>query len=266
MPNVDSETERRLAEALPDHPFTFGARCLLLRGLAKAWVRGVPERFEAVVVQSPCLPKEPMAFGSDPEAIWSLLQEVPGWECVELSVETAPALKAVLERELGLAARLYDDVFYVLEQAAIRHEHPSVRRLNEDDADLVDRAPSVLHPAGFSSTVAALTGGVAAGGIVDGNLVSIISMTVSSEEFADIGGHTLERWRNRGLASAAAYIVARELQTRGFRPVWSTGEDNVRSQRVAEKLGFREFGRTAYVIVSALQGSGGFRPSVPKPA
>jgi hypothetical protein len=201
-----------------------------------------------------------MAFGKDPEAIWSLLREIPGWDCVNLAAELAPAMQTLVERELGVPARLYGDVYYILDQDAIRHDHPAVRRLGGDDAELVDRAPPALRTVGYSSTVAALTGGVAAGGIVDGNLVSIISMSTSSERFADIGGHTLEPWRNQGMGSAATYLVAREVQARGFQPVWSTGEDNYRSQRVAEKVGFREFGRQVYVIVPSLKAAGGFRP------
>jgi len=34
-------------------------------------------------------------------------------------------------------------------------------------------------------------------------------------------------------------------------PVWSTGEDNVASLRVARKLGFEEVGRRTYVILIA---------------
>jgi hypothetical protein len=263
---LDSLDGRALGETLPDHPFTFGARCLLMRGLARAWVRGSLPRFEAAVLQAPWVPNEPIALGTDPEGIWSLLREIPGWDSVNLSFDLAGPLRAILERELGVPARIYDDVYFLLDRDPIPHHHPAVRRLTEDDVDLVDRAPPALRTTGYTSTVAALTGGVAAGGIADGNLVALISMSTSSERYADIGGHTLEPWRNQGMGSAAAFLVAREVQSRGFTPVWSTGEDNYRSQRVAQKVGFREFGREAYVIVPTLQRSGGFRPSNSTPA
>jgi hypothetical protein len=258
---LDALEARVLADTLPDHPFTFGARCLLMRGLARAWVRGPIAQFEAAVLQVPWVPREPIALGTDPEQIWHLLREIPGWDCVNLSVDLVGPVQKVLERELRVSTRIYGDVYYVLDRAAIPHHHAAVRRLTGDDADLVDRAPAALHPAGYASTVAALTGGVAAGGIAEGNLVALISMTTSSELYADIGGHTLEPWRNQGMGSAAAYLVASEVQSRGFTPVWSTGEDNLRSQRVAQKIGFREFGREAYVVVPSLQATGGFRPS-----
>jgi RimJ/RimL family protein N-acetyltransferase len=263
MEAADRSAAEEFAESLPDHPFSFGAGCVIRRGVGKVWIRGAASHPSAAVVVASSLPAEPMAFGSDPQEIWTLLAEIPNWECVNLSREVAPALAGVLERELGSPTRLYDDVYFVLDRPAVPQHHPSVRRLTEDDLAMVERAPVPLQPMGFDSVLAALSGGVVAGGVVDGELVSTISMTVSSRDYADVGGHTLEAWRNRGLASAAAYLVAQEVAARGMTPVWSTGEENVRSQRVAEKLGFREFGRQAYVVVPNLQISRGFRPEDP---
>lgn len=256
---LDAPEARSLGESLPDHPFTFGARCLLLRGLAKAWISGPLPKFQAAVLQAPWVPNEPIVLGTDPEEIWSLLRRISGWDCVSLSSDLAVPVQRVLERELGAPTRIYGDVFYLLDRTPVPHHHPFVRLLAEQDVDLVDHASPVLRTAGYSSTVAALTGGVAAGAIVEGNLVSLVSMTTSSELYADLGAQTLESWRNQGMATAEAYLVAREVQARGFTPVWSTGEDNHGSQRVAQKVGFHEFGRGAYVIVPSLQRAGGFR-------
>ena len=256
---LDALSARSLGEALPDHPFTFGARCLLMRGLATAWVSGPIPGFRAAVVQAPWIPREPIALGTDPEEVWNLLRRVSGWDCVNLPMELAGPLQRVLERELGLPTRIYEDVYYVLDRAPVPHHHPAVRFLTEQDLELVDRAPPALQPVGYASTLAALSGGVAAGGIADGDLVAVVWMSTSSEQYADLGSHTLEPWRNRGMGTAAAYLVAREVQHRGFTPVWSTGEENFRSQHVAQKVGFHEYGREAYVIVPGLQSSGGFR-------
>ena len=68
---------------------------------------------------------------------------------------------------------------------------------------------------------------------------------------ADIGVATLEGWCGRNFASAAAALVAQQVQATGRTPVWSTGEDNLASQRVAQKLGFAEVGRRTYAIVEA---------------
>ena len=142
----------------------------------------------------------------------------------------------------------------------MRHDLPAVRCLSVDALGFLVRAPGALRPVGYLSLLASLTGGVSAGAIPQEELVGTVSMTVSSENFADLGAHFLEPWRGRGLGTAATSLVAREVQERGLVPVWSTGEDNQRSRRVAEKVGFREVGRKVYVVFPSLQGSGGFRP------
>jgi FR47-like protein len=250
MEPVDGAVAEEFAASLPDHPLTFGPRSLLQRGLGKAWLRGPPSQPTAAVVVAPWMPTEPMAFGTDAEAISALLRELPAWECVDVASEMAPRLAGVIERDLRTTTSLLDDVYFVLDHPPIPHLHPSVRRLTEDDLETIDRAPEPLRPVGFLSTLAALSGGVVAGGIVDGSLVSSVAMTVSSERYADLAAHTLEPFRNRGMGSAAAYLVAQEVYSRGMTPVWSTGADNLRSQRVAERLGFREFGRETYVILA----------------
>ena len=65
--------------------------------------------------------------------------------------------------------------------------------------------------------------------------------------FGDIGVATDEPWRGMGFASSAASIVAHLIQERGRTPVWSAGEGNVASLRVAAKLGFMEVSRRVYL-------------------
>lgn len=48
-----------------------------------------------------------------------------------------------------------------------------------------------------------------------------------------------------------AAIVCRWVQDSGRVPVWSCGEDNLASLRVAQKLGFREVSRRVYLIPEA---------------
>jgi len=257
MEPADEAAAEEFARSLPDHPFSFEARCLLQRGLGRAYLLGSPSDPSAAVVLDPWLPTEPMGFGSDPEAIWTVLREIPGWNCVSVPSEVAPGLAGAIQRDLGSRTELYDDVYFLLENPPKRFAHPSVRRLTEDDLALVEEAPLALRPEGFLSTLAALTGGVAAGGVVKGELVASVSMSSSSEEYANMVAHTLEPWRNQGLGTAAGCLVAQELISRDLTPVWSTGEDNRRSRRVAEKLGFHEFGRKKYVIVPSRRSDSG---------
>ncbi len=268
MKPIDAETARVVAESLPDDPFTFGTRCLLFRGTGEAWLSGPPSRFHATVVRDPWQPNEPTVWGSEPAVIWELLREIPGWDCVNCSRELAPAIQELVEGELATSARVMDDIYFVLERPAPTFGHPHVRRLSEDDLEMVERAPSALHPPGYDSTLAALSGGIVVGVIADRELVGTVSMTASSETFANLGAYLLAGWRGRGLGTVAAALAAREVQSRCLQPVWSTGEENEPSQRLARKIGFQEYGRRAYVIVPELQRTGGYRPgtSVSRPS
>lgn len=258
---IDREAETVLAERLADRPTTFGARCVLMRHVGAAWVRGPLEAPRAVIVRDRWAADEPDVLGDDPEEIWKLLRELPGWRGVHCTTELARGLAPVLERELGRPIELRDDIYHTLEGPATRYPHPDVRRLTEDDAELIERSPPELSPIGFDSTLAALSGGVVAGAVVGGQLRARTSMTLSSEGHADIGSHTLVGWRGRGYASAALSLVASEVRGRGLLPVWSCGGDDLASRRVAFKVGFRECGRRAYVVVPAFEDTAGLRPA-----
>ena len=78
--------------------------------------------------------------------------------------------------------------------------------------------------------------------------LAIAFTSARTARHADIGVATLEPWRGRGFATAAASLVAGAIQADGQTPVWSTGEGNLASLRVAAKIGFVEVGRRTYVI------------------
>ncbi len=85
-------------------------------------------------------------------------------------------------------------------------------------------------------------------GMPDGRIVSTAQTAAITNGYADIGVATDEKWRGRGFATAAASIVARRIHETGRTPVWSCGEDNLASLRVAQKLGFEEVSRLTYVF------------------
>ena len=96
-----------------------------------------------------------------------------------------------------------------------------------------------------------LAEGIVAGAVLSGGLVAIASTSAITDRHADIGVSTLEPWRGRGLATAAASAVACGLQETGRTPVWSAGEDNHASLRVAAKVGFRGTARRVYINTSS---------------
>ena len=194
-------------------------------------------------------PGEPVGFGDDATALWDLLQSVDGWFCVEVMPACAAALGPLIAAQTGRRVRYYGDIYYALAIPAAPIRDDAVRLLTVADLSLLDAAPREIQGAGFGGTRALLEEGVVAGAIVDGALVAIAHTSALTPRHADIGVATLGGWRGRGFATAAAALVAERVQARGRTPVWSTGEDNVASQRVAQKLGFAEVGRRMYVIV-----------------
>ena len=237
-----------LAEALGDTPETVIWVHLLRRGLCDAYVVGDPGRFEAAVIQAHEFPTEPVGFGDDPEALWSLLKTLHGWECLNVSQECAPELAEIMSRALGVPARLYGDVYHVLSKPASDLRNPVVRELTVADVGLLESAQPDVRGGGFGSARALLEEGFVAAAVVAGNVVSIAFTYARTERHAEIGAATLEPWRNRGFAGAAASLVARQVQEAGQIPVWSAGEDNWASLRVAEKVGFEEVSQRVYLI------------------
>jgi predicted GNAT family acetyltransferase len=113
----------------------------------------------------------------------------------------------------------------------------------------LERAPPDLRGEGWGSSSALLREGIAAAAILDREIVALCHTTARTVQYADLGVATLPAWRNRGLASATAALVASEVQSAGQTPVWSTRATNLASLRVARKLGFQEVSRRIYLIL-----------------
>lgn len=237
-----------LAEALGDSPWTVIPVHALRRGFCRAYVEGSPSHFTAAIVQWDDLPDEPFAWGDDVEAIWRLLRSVQGWRVVNVAeVQTTP-LGALMERDLGRRVRYYGDTHHILTGPLASHTYPLVRYLTPADAGLLEAAPQSIQGAGFGGPEALLREGVVAGAVDDGCLVAIAHTSAITDHYADVGVATLPAYRGRGISAAAASLVCRAIQETGRTPVWSCGEDNRASLRVAEKVGFIPIGRRVYVI------------------
>ena len=117
-----------------------------------------------------------------------------------------------------------------------------------DDRALFDDVPDDLKPGMRGDVEIVLREGFVAGAVVDNRLVSVAHTNAITERYADIGVFTHQDYRNRGYSTAAASLVARAIQGSGRMPVWSCGEDNLASLRVAAKVGFTEVSRRTYVI------------------
>ena len=240
-----------LIDALGDSPETVISLHLLEHGLCEAYVAGDPARFDGLIIHSHQNPGEPTGFGSDARTLWELLKTVRGWWCVNVLEACAPRLGTIVEEETGREVRYYGDVYHTLTRPAAPFEHEMVRLLNPSDLEMLDSAAEEVRESGWASAGQLLEEGIVAGAVAEGRLVAIAYTSARSRKHADVAVSTLKEWRGLGLATAAASLVAEEVQRVGQVPVWSCGEDNIASLRVARKLGFAEIGKRVYVIPRA---------------
>ncbi len=244
---LDPGGVRRLIDALDETPETIIPLHLLIQGTCKAYAVGDPGSSDAMVVQSDSLRAEPFGIGDDAEGLWSLLRHLDDWRCVDVSPEVAPLLGALVREATGQRVCYYGDVYHTLTRPAQAVEARAVRELTWDDVGLLEAAG--VRGASFRRGLSTLLeAGTVAGAVVDGQIVATAQTAALTDRYADIGVSTDEPWRGRGFATAAASIVARRMQAMGRVPVWSCGEDNMASLRVARKLGFEEVSRLTYVI------------------
>ena len=249
-PRKASPEERQvLAGTLGDTPESVISVHLLARGLAEAYVAGDPTHPDGIIVQGGSDSGELTSFGSDAAVLWGLLWLVEGWWCVSVVEPCARELGATIEARVGSKVRYYEDIYHVLRSPVTRLHHEATRLLTPDDLELVEAAPVEVRGGGWGSTREMLEEGVVAGTVVKGDLVAIAFTSARSARHADVAVNTLERWRGCGFATAAASLLARRLQEVGQIPVWSTGEDNRASLRVAQKLGFAPIAQRTYVIL-----------------
>ena len=87
--------------------------------------------------------------------------------------------------------------------------------------------------------------GLSCGVFREGRLISctdLPEMPYMAEAVREIGINTLPEARRHGLALDACALTLRRILDAGLTPLWSTGADNLPSQRLAERLGFQPFG------------------------
>ena len=243
---LTSQEARIMTDTLPDTPQTVISISQLRRGLAQAYVVGELADRETVVIFDPGQPGEPMAFGNNAEQIADLMATLSGWFCVNVHPDVAPQLGPLLARKMGCPVRYYGDIYHTLTIPAPHLPHPAVRLLTPDDLPLLQAAPDMIrghYPARMLSEMSA------AGAIMNGRIAAIAQNYALSDKYGDIGVATLPDFRGQELATAAAALVAQELQRNGRIPVWSCGEDNHASLRVAQKLGFEYDSQRTYIIL-----------------
>ena len=248
MPKLTSQECLVLADVLGDTPMTVISASRLKQGMCDAYVAGTLPDVDAALVFDAYCADEPCGFGPDADTLWQLLKVTDGWSCVNVDTPCAASLGALIEADRDTSIRYYGDVCHALLAPVHHYPNEAVRLLTLADVERLAAAPAEVQGNGYETHTAMVTEGIAAGAVVDGNIVAIAHIYAETDLHADIGVSTLGEWRENGFATAAASLVAQEIQARGKVPAWSCGEDNFASLRVAEKLGFTAVGRRTYVI------------------
>lgn len=236
-------------------PQTVYTRQAVREGKATVYCVGEADDFSAAVAQWRGQPKEPMGFGTSGADLWTTLQQVSGWEVINVPLTIVDDLaEAMTADDTAIdSVRHYDDIYYTLTRPAIApafdNDKVDVRLLTTNDAEMMHRAPRELQRAnGFMSIEDALRQNIIACGIVNDEIVAISQEGGHSETMIEIGVYTAEAYRGQGISTQASYLVSKQIQAQSKLPVWSTGEDNWASQKVAQKIGFEEVSRRVYLI------------------
>ncbi len=248
MTKLTSQECLVLADVLGDTPMSVIPTSRLKHGVCDAYIASTLPDITAALIFDPFCPDEPCGFGTDADALWQLLKATDGWSCINVDAACAEPLGKLIEADKGTPIRYYGDVCHALLEPVHRYKNEVVRLLTPEDVTRLAKAPAEVQGNGYKTHEAMLTDGIAAGAVVDNNIVAIAHTYAETDLHADIGVSTIEAWREKGFSTAAASLVAQEIQARGKVPAWSCGEDNIASLRVAQKLGFTEVGRRTYVI------------------
>ena len=247
---LDSPTKRSiLSTAIGDKPETVIWTHVLRLGNCNAYSTGEANQCKAAVVQAHEALTEPSGFGHDVISLWNLLKLVDGWNCVLVDRDCAIPLSRIIQKNTGARIRFLDDINYSLLKPVSHYPNKKVRRLTIEDSALLETVPSELQGGLWGSTHTLLTHGVVAAAVTDGQVIATAVISAISEHYADIGIYTLPEFRGRGFATSCASVIARHIQTIGKTPVWSTGEHNYPSKRIADKLGFAEVLRRTYIVL-----------------
>jgi RimJ/RimL family protein N-acetyltransferase len=164
--------------------------------------------------------------------------------------EVAPPLGEIISSQLKTPVSFLDDIYHIPRGQVLPFESESVRWLTLEDLRLLETLPHEAQPIGFWGDLrTSLTEGLVAGAIVEDKVVATSFVAARGQRYVDLGVYVLENYRRRGLATAAASVVARSVQSAGLIPVWSCGSHNLPSLRLARKLGFIEVSKRTYVII-----------------
>lgn len=231
-----------LAAAIGESPETVISHHLLTSRTCDAWYVGDVRQPRALIIQGHGFRNEPVIHGQHADDIARIIPYVHGWETFSTPLHLVSELERVVTHARDTTSlRTITDVYHVLDTPISGDfSHPDVRLLTDEDLALTITIDELQQNSAYKPIIAAA--------VIDGEMVSVAHTFAWSPMYVDLGVTTHEQYRGKGMGTAAAAIVAAEVQKRGKVPVWSTAVDNLPSMQIAQKLGFRETSRRLYLI------------------
>jgi hypothetical protein len=176
-----------------------------------------------------------------------MLVEIDGWTCINVGDALLHTMEPALTARAGRAVGRYGDLYYVLVQTGPTFADECVRMLTIKDSARWEDSPRPVSPDNRDLIPNILTEGLCAAAVIDERIVARAFAYATTPKHVDIAAATAEDYRGRGLVTACASHLIERLLALKLTPVWSTGEDNFASQRVAQKLGFVATGSRVYL-------------------
>jgi GNAT superfamily N-acetyltransferase len=220
-----------LLACVPDVPNLVEARGMLLSGDGVVlWTDG-----ESAILHSPA------------DLLACAVGRVPVAELAAALSRLPPGTEVVIQEEHARAASLLAGW---TAEPAIVHLQPEgvvvpaapgcdVRLMNADDALDLSHVPADV----CSDLEDAFLFGPLAVTFVEDMPVAFCYAGWVTETLWDVSIDTLERWRNRGCARAAAAALVETMRAGGRRAVWGALASNTPSLRLAARLGFTPVSR-----------------------
>ena len=247
---ADPTSFAALAEWLGDSFDTIVPAHALRTRRCTVWLDGPASAPRAAVVLADYVPREPWAFGADARAAVRLLREAPEWTCVNVSLDVADAIAAEMARAAARPVARHGDLYFVPHGSVAPVPDDHVRMITANDATLVRGSPDDATPGPAEFIDVLLREGLCAAAVVDGRVVAQAHAYCITPRHAEIGARTAAAYRGRGLSTACGALLCARLQQINRLPVWSTGESNLASQRVAQKIGLNLTHRRVYLSVA----------------
>lgn len=225
-------------DGLADQPRWVEARGMLLSGRGSVVERDGSD--PPTVVASPSVLLAVVMRWDAPEALARALRRVPAEFSIVAPLEAESAIAAVLPQRPREPAALFHMLPAI---AASLAPCPDARLLRPDEYRLLENLPPALRgelrdACGYSPI---------ASGFVDGRPVSFCYSGWETENHWDVSIDTLDGFRRRGMAAAAATCLLRHFAVAGKTAVWGSVESNPASSALARKLGFTEVDRLLLV-------------------